>query len=141
MVNFGWEYVWHCHILSHEEMDMMRPQKLNVGRSLAETPTVNAQAGSGSNVVVTWTDGTPANMTDLQTWGNLSNEVAFRIERAVVTAGTPGTFDEIGTTLANVTTFTDTTAMPGVEYAYRVVAKNAAGERVAEYATFTVVAP
>lgn len=22
--NFGWEYVWHCHILSHEEMDMMR---------------------------------------------------------------------------------------------------------------------
>ncbi len=25
MVNFGWEYVFHCHILSHEEMDMMRP--------------------------------------------------------------------------------------------------------------------
>ena len=25
MVNFGWEYVFHCHILSHEEMDMMQP--------------------------------------------------------------------------------------------------------------------
>jgi Multicopper oxidase len=25
VVNFGWEYVFHCHILSHEEMDMMRP--------------------------------------------------------------------------------------------------------------------
>ena len=25
MTNFEWEYVWHCHILSHEEMDMMRP--------------------------------------------------------------------------------------------------------------------
>ena len=24
-VNFGAEYVYHCHILSHEEMDMMRP--------------------------------------------------------------------------------------------------------------------
>jgi FtsP/CotA-like multicopper oxidase with cupredoxin domain len=24
IVNFGWEYVWHCHILSHEENDMMR---------------------------------------------------------------------------------------------------------------------
>jgi len=24
MVNFGYEYVWHCHILSHEENDMMR---------------------------------------------------------------------------------------------------------------------
>jgi hypothetical protein len=22
-LNFGWEYVWHCHILAHEEMDMM----------------------------------------------------------------------------------------------------------------------
>jgi spore coat protein A len=21
----GWEYVWHCHILEHEEHDMMRP--------------------------------------------------------------------------------------------------------------------
>ncbi len=28
LVNFGWGYVWHCHILSHEEMDMMRPQTL-----------------------------------------------------------------------------------------------------------------
>ena len=27
-INFGWEYVWHCHILSHEEMDMMRPMSL-----------------------------------------------------------------------------------------------------------------
>ncbi|MCX5847569.1 MAG: multicopper oxidase domain-containing protein [Deltaproteobacteria bacterium] len=25
MTNFGNEYVWHCHILSHEENDMMRP--------------------------------------------------------------------------------------------------------------------
>ena len=24
MANFGWEYIWHCHILSHEEHDMMR---------------------------------------------------------------------------------------------------------------------
>jgi hypothetical protein len=30
--NFGWEYMWHCHILSHEEMDMMRPIVFNVAR-------------------------------------------------------------------------------------------------------------
>ncbi|MBZ5589683.1 MAG: choice-of-anchor D domain-containing protein [Acidobacteriia bacterium] len=23
-INFGWEYVWHCHILGHEENDFMR---------------------------------------------------------------------------------------------------------------------
>ena len=25
MTNFGEEYVWHCHLLGHEENDMMRP--------------------------------------------------------------------------------------------------------------------
>ena len=25
LTDFGWEYVWHCHLLSHEEMDMVRP--------------------------------------------------------------------------------------------------------------------
>ena len=28
LYNFGWEYVWHCHLLGHEENDMMRPIKL-----------------------------------------------------------------------------------------------------------------
>ena len=30
MYNFGFEYVWHCHILSHEENDMMRSIVLKV---------------------------------------------------------------------------------------------------------------
>jgi FtsP/CotA-like multicopper oxidase with cupredoxin domain len=25
MTDFGWEYAWHCHLLGHEENDMMRP--------------------------------------------------------------------------------------------------------------------
>jgi FtsP/CotA-like multicopper oxidase with cupredoxin domain len=29
LYNFGFEYVWHCHILSHEENDMMRSIVLN----------------------------------------------------------------------------------------------------------------
>jgi len=29
MFNFGWEYVWHCHLLGHEENDMMRPIVVN----------------------------------------------------------------------------------------------------------------
>ena len=28
IVDFGHEYAWHCHILSHEENDMMRPMSL-----------------------------------------------------------------------------------------------------------------
>jgi FtsP/CotA-like multicopper oxidase with cupredoxin domain/PKD repeat protein len=30
LVNLGWEYVWHCHILAHEEMDMMHSQAIAV---------------------------------------------------------------------------------------------------------------
>ena len=30
VISFAWEYVWHCHILSHEENDMMRAIVLNV---------------------------------------------------------------------------------------------------------------
>ena len=31
-INFGAEYVYHCHILSHEEMDMMRPVSWRIRR-------------------------------------------------------------------------------------------------------------
>jgi len=30
LVNFGWEYVWHCHLLGHEEFDMMRAMAVAV---------------------------------------------------------------------------------------------------------------
>jgi hypothetical protein len=28
LYNIGWEYVWHCHLLGHEENDMMQPIKM-----------------------------------------------------------------------------------------------------------------
>ena len=37
MTNFGWEYVWHCHLLGHEENDMMRPLVLRVGAATGAT--------------------------------------------------------------------------------------------------------
>ncbi len=30
VINYGWEYVWHCHILGHEENDFMRPMLIAV---------------------------------------------------------------------------------------------------------------
>ncbi|BCS53119.1 choice-of-anchor D domain-containing protein [Geobacter sp. SVR] len=41
MTNFGWEYVWHCHLLGHEENDMMRPVVLLPG-----TPVANVSPAS-----------------------------------------------------------------------------------------------
>ena len=37
--NFGHEYVWHCHILGHEEFDLMRPLVLNADQLLYATVT------------------------------------------------------------------------------------------------------
>ncbi|PXA64683.1 hypothetical protein CVS29_14120 [Arthrobacter psychrochitiniphilus] len=128
MTNFGWEYVWHCHILSHEEMDMMRPIAVSTPRTLADA-SVLSFTRAANEVLLSWTDGTPVSITDPTTWGNAKNEIGYKIERAPLTNGTAGTYAQIAATLANVTTYTDKTAGTG-EYAYRVTAWNAAGNTV-----------
>ena len=62
MVNFGWEYVWHCHILGHEENDMMRAMTYQVPPAGPTNFAVNA-AGT-----MTWTD-------------NSASETAFILQR------------------------------------------------------------
>jgi len=76
-VNYGWEYVYHCHILSHEEMDMMHSQVVGVEPAEPSLPTF-VTSGTGRNKVntITWTD-------------NSKNETAFVIERRVAGSGTP----------------------------------------------------
>jgi hypothetical protein len=130
IVNFGWEYVWHCHILSHEEMDMMRPVSVNAARALATAPELRATGTPGEPVQLAWTDGTPVT-TDPATWGDMSAEIGYRIERA---AGA-GEFVEIGSALANATSFTDSNTVAGTDYQYRVVAFNAAGDAQSNVAT------
>jgi FtsP/CotA-like multicopper oxidase with cupredoxin domain len=123
MTNFGWEYVWHCHILSHEEMDMMRPITLAVPRTTPDKPGLQL-ARNTSGVVLTWTDGTPISISDPTTWGNPKNEIGYRISRAPIVNGVAGAFAEVGTALANVTSWTDRTAGSG-QLAYQVTAYNA----------------
>ena len=40
LTDFGFEYVWHCHILAHEENDMMRPMVFQI----APIPSASAPA-------------------------------------------------------------------------------------------------
>jgi len=44
-VNFGWEYVWHCHILSHEEMDMMHSLVVAVPRGCRWASVISVERG------------------------------------------------------------------------------------------------
>ena len=60
LVNYGWEYVWHCHLLGHEENDMMRAMSVAVAPN--GTPSGLA-AGKVTDIVtntsaifLAWTD-------------------------------------------------------------------------------------
>lgn len=136
-VNFGWEYMWHCHILSHEEMEMMRPVKMDVATTKPQSPYLQTTGSVGSNINLSWTDGTPVNNPG--TLGNPANEIGYRIERATVVTGTPGPYAVIGTALANKTSYVDSTSTSNTIYNYRVVAYNAAGESISNVVMLTPV--
>ncbi len=131
--DFDWEYVWHCHILGHEENDLMRPLVFHPAPpTLSKVgPTSIAVDATGK---VTWVDPTPA--TGASTKGNTDNEIGFRVERAMVTNGVLGAFAALTSatpvvdgrvnTLANATSFKDAPAA-FTDYKYRVVAVNEAG--------------
>jgi Multicopper oxidase len=38
-------YVWHCHIVEHEDNEMMRPYFIGPNPTVAESPTVTVDAG------------------------------------------------------------------------------------------------
>jgi FtsP/CotA-like multicopper oxidase with cupredoxin domain len=143
LTNFDWEYVWHCHILSHEEMDMMRPVTVKVPRALPVAPVLTNPSGT----TLSWTDATPVDYANPASWTLTgpavgTAEVGYRIQRApILTDGTAGTFADIGSALANETTFT----IPGAgglgANAYRVVAWNAAGDSPSNDTTVVLDAP
>ncbi len=53
LVPMGWEYVWHCHLLGHEENDMMREQVFQVP---PQTPAVLAAVAHSNGNIITFTD-------------------------------------------------------------------------------------
>lgn len=120
LVNFGWEYVFHCHILSHEEMDMMRPVSLALPPLEAQGLT-SALTGNGNNrrVRLTWTD-------------DSITETAFVVQRT--SDGT--TWTDVGTvqrpldevnTKGTPVSLVDPTSNATTPYRYRVQAVNTVG--------------
>jgi hypothetical protein len=74
LVNYGAEYTYHCHILSHEEMDMMRPVSIAL-------PPVAPSGLNLSGSTLTWTD-------------NSLSETQFLVQRST-DGGT--TWTDVGT--------------------------------------------
>ena len=97
-VNFGWEYVWHCHILSHEEMDMMHSLVFAVPPTTPTNLTLASVSGPANNPTVnlTWID-------------HSLKEARFTIQRATDANFTMGvtTFNYVNpaTTVPSTVTF------------------------------------
>jgi Ca2+-binding RTX toxin-like protein/FtsP/CotA-like multicopper oxidase with cupredoxin domain len=114
LINFGAEYVYHCHILSHEEMDMMRPV------SLAYPPVApSGLAFDTATGTLTWTD-------------NSLSETAFVVEKSQDGGTTWVELGRIDRVLADPNTaggtesFVDPAWLVGDQY--RVVAQNTVGD-------------
>jgi FtsP/CotA-like multicopper oxidase with cupredoxin domain len=114
-VNFGWEYVWHCHILSHEEMDMMH--------SLVFVVPPRPPSG----LVATWNGSTGGNRRVTLNWiDQSSKETGFTVQRATDANFTLGlTTFPVGASAGtgSTVTYNDTTIANNTQYWYRVFAK------------------
>ncbi len=60
VTDYGWEYVWHCHLLGHEENDMMRPIVFN---PITMTSPTFSPAGSATPPPQHWTTATAVTFT------------------------------------------------------------------------------
>jgi len=129
-VNFGWEYVFHCHILSHEEMDMMHAQVVGIAPAApTDFSWVSGQTGNGRNIRyfydVFWTD-------------NSKNETAFVIERRLAGSNDPWTniatvqsdrlTDGPGMGLRTYRDLYGNRGEPSIPYEYQVYAVNVVGD-------------
>jgi FtsP/CotA-like multicopper oxidase with cupredoxin domain len=106
IVDFGWEYVWHCHLLGHEENDMMRPISFNIPEVAPNSPYGLTATSSGtSQVALVWTNAS-------------IDVVGITIQRAVGT----GAFSTLATVGPTRTNYTDLNVAGGVTYKFRVIA-------------------
>jgi hypothetical protein len=120
LVNFGWEYVYHCHILSHEEMDMMRPVSIALPPVRPDGLAATVSSAGGSLAVdVSWNDNSIA-------------ETAYLLQKSEDGGATWLDLATIDSPLdqANLTgprLYTDSAVQAGLTYQYRVIAKNSVG--------------
>ena len=117
LVNFGWEYVWHCHLLGHEENDMMRPMILAIAPQPASNLLATLQGtGTSQSILVTWRD-------------NSMNETAFTVQRATASTGPWTTVTTVPgvSGRGTIVRYTDKNVGRLTTYYYRIVANNVVG--------------
>jgi hypothetical protein len=121
-INFGAEYLWHCHILSHEEMDMMRPMSIAYAPVKPALIQATKLTPTSTTVTLTWTDSSIA-------------ETSYVIQRRVLGSSVWTTLSTVTRPLdstyvnkVEVMTFSNTKVPLNTEFQYRVIAQNTVGD-------------
>ena len=146
LTDFDNEYVWHCHILGHEEQDFMRPFVFHPTVMVPDMPVLTSAATGVTTL--TWTDPTPYGGVDVdgvptaglnvaknyvEPTSNIKNEIGFKIQEQAAA----GAWNTVAIAPANVTTWSGANAAK----TYRVLAYNVAGDSVPGAAQVPQVAP
>jgi PKD repeat protein len=121
LVNFGWEYVYHCHILGHEENDFMRPM------SVAVAPKVPP-----SGLTALWMGPNSSPTVNLSWQDNSVSETNWTVQRALNSAG-PWTDLAVAESLTGPATggivhYYDQTVALNTTYYYQIRATNWVGD-------------
>ncbi|MDP4302523.1 cupredoxin domain-containing protein [Leptothrix discophora] len=133
--NFGWEYVWHCHILGHEENDFMRPIVFHANEAAPLAPATLSVRSGGTVLNNNVAANTP--VTEIRWADQAQTEYQYLVERSV----NNGAWEPLGTALANATSYTlpaGTSLAAGTTMKFRVTAVGANGTAASEV---TVASP
>jgi FtsP/CotA-like multicopper oxidase with cupredoxin domain len=119
MVNYGWEYIWHCHLLGHEENIMMRSMVVAVApKEPINVAATKTGTGNSQKAIVTWTD-------------NSTTETSFTIQSATSVNGpwtnvaTVASFTGAGK--GSPVTYTTPALTRKTTFYFRVIANNVVG--------------
>jgi hypothetical protein len=100
--------VWHCHLLGHEESDMMRPVVFQIAVPAAPFNLTGHLTGTSVSLAWQYTQGTPL-------------ATGLVIQRALA-GGSFATLAGASNLSPTTLSFIDTTAVVGNVYSYRVLA-------------------
>ncbi|MEX8503099.1 MAG: hypothetical protein AB3X41_08670 [Leptothrix ochracea] len=136
VMNFGWEYTWHCHILGHEENDFMRALVFNIHEAPPVAPS-GLKVNTATGVMPAFVPGQGYAGVPLAWTDNSATEYQQILQRAE--GATSTTFTTIATLPANQTSYVDTKVDGPVTYRYQITAVGAAGQAVSPI--FNVTTP
>ncbi len=113
--NFGWEYLWHCHILGHEENDMMRTIS---AAQPPEAPVALTIGTATTGVTLNWIDN-----SIISNWVTIQRSTDPSFATNVTVINVP--FAECTSQTGCTRTYNDTTGSANLNY--RIMANNTVG--------------